>query len=195
MKPTLGAIPSQEEGKWDQCVSRFLLSSGIYHGMLMLLGVLKANFPLSWLFQVCIMSWWKDVTWQCPLLSNQVRMTRWKADGFHQLIGSVNSDLPSTAYEGVRVGPTPALNKFVLHQSAGLSSPCVSAEVAQELKTNIFNVQETGGRLHLASGIMCFVSFRGSREDLGLTGNFINVVLTDTVRSQRQKVCAGGCVK
>ena len=56
-------------------------------------------------------------------------------------------------------------------------------------------MQETGGCLRLANGIMRFVSFRGSREDLSLTGNFINVVLTDTVRSQRQKAHAGVCVK
>lgn len=65
------------------------------------------------------------------VLCNQVRTTGRKANGFHQLIGSVNSDLPSSVHEGVRVGPTPALNTFVLHQSAGLSSPCVSAEVAR----------------------------------------------------------------
>lgn len=118
-----------------------------------------------------------------------------RQNGFHQLIGSVNSDLPSSVCEGVRVGPTPALNTFVLHPSSGLSAPCVSAEVAQELKTNILMCRKPGGCLHLANGIMRFVSFRGSREGSGLTGNFLNVVLTDTVRSQRQKVRAGGCEK
>lgn len=164
-------------------------------GMLMLLGVLNANFPLSWLFQVHVMSMWKAVTWCCPLLSNQVRMAGWKANCFPQLIGTTNSDLPSAVYEGVHAGPTPALNKFVLYQSVGLSFPCVSAEVAQKLKTNILMCRKLRSAYSLQTKWCILLRLEGSRGDLGLTDNFRDVVLTDIVRSRRETVPAVGCVR
>lgn len=163
--------------------------------MLMLLRVLNANFPLSWLFQVHVMSLWKTVTWCRPLLSNQVRMAGWKANCFPQLIGAANSDLLSTMCEGVHAGLTPALNKFVLYQSVGLSFPRVSAEVAQKLKTNILMCRKLRSAYALQTEWCILLRLEGSRGDLGLTGNFRDVVLTDIMRSQRETVPAVGCVR
>lgn len=118
-------------------MSRYLSSSGTWWHARVTQG-LKCKFPFKLIISSARYVHVEDLSHDAVLCL--VTKSEWLAERqtvFPQLIGTANSDLPSAAYEGVHAGPTPALNKFVLHQSVGLSFPSVSAEVAQKLKTNI----------------------------------------------------------